>query len=354
VPGVSGRLRERDRADRCGLRGRACTTRDVRRTSGRVKTRKGAHMRKLASTLGSALILLCGGTIGADVQHATKADRRSLLPSVAAGPADAVSPAAAPPSAARLGSCVVPQTTITGVAVADRLSAALAGDDIASKPAAQVSRNDKVDATFEVRQRDDGRAEVVGKSGDLQISKIVTSDGSFVLDLAASDDHVSIAASGQGTTITRNGARVSLPRSNPSDARSENGRRLLAGSKALLQFRRIGAGLVDAEDRSGPALAIVIADAAVGQLTGDVGAVRRAARYLAHSPAANTRPVALRPECFQTMESDMMFALNDYASCLGSVWGNLLWEDLCAWRWLVEVESMWFTFIGCSGLGRIF
>jgi hypothetical protein len=99
---------------------------------------------------------------------------------------------------------------------------------------------------------------------------------------------------------------------------------------------------------------MLIADAAVGQLTGDVGAVRRAARFLAHAGDSNRRPAALLPECFQTMDSDMIFALDDYASCLGSVWGNVLWEDLCAWRWVVEVESVWFQFIGCSGFGGMF
>jgi hypothetical protein len=301
-------------------------------------------MTKLASTLGFALIVLgWAATIGADVTHPSRRPFSGGLREPAAGSS------AATPQLPSTASCVVPQTPASKT-ISSRSRPA---DRPGPLPAAQVTRNDGGNVTFEIRQRDDRSVDVNGRSGDLQISKSVTSDGALFLDLRTGSDHVSIGVSGQGTTVTRNGATIEWPRGS-SDARPQEARRLLAGSEALLQFRRIGASLIDAEDRSVPGVAMLIADAAVGQLTGDVGAVGRAARFLGHARDGNRRPAALLPECFQTMDSDMVFALNDYAACLGSVWGNVFWEDLCAWRWVVEVESVWFQFIGCSGLGGMF
>jgi hypothetical protein len=299
-------------------------------------------MTKLASTLGSALVVLGWAAIGADAPYPSQRPFSGRQEPTGRG-------SAATPHRPPTFSCIAPQTPASKTISSPYQRAGRP----APLPAAQVIRNDRADATFEIRQRDDHSVEMNGRSGDLQISKSVTSDGGLLLDLRTGSDHVSIGVSGQGTTVTRNGATVSWPRGS-SDARPQEARRLLAGSESLLQFRRIGASLIEAGDRSVPGVAVLIADAAVGQLTGDVGAVRRAARFLAHAGDSNRRPAALLPDCFQTMDSDMIFALDDYAACLGSVWGNVLWEDLCAWRWVVEVESVWFQFIGCSGFGGMF
>ncbi len=303
-------------------------------------------MAKLASTLGLGLIVLCGARTAAD---ATRTDVQTMAPAVTAIPE-----VPAPLSTFAQGpSCIVPQPAREPAGLPARRQPLHAARTHA-RPVVQVTRHDGADATFELRPTDDGSVAMVGSSGGLQISKRVTSDGAFALDLSTGTDSVTIAASGQGTTVARNGTTISIPRTAASDDRPAQVHRLLAGSPAVMQLRRLGAALTDAEDRSAPGLAMVIADAAVGQLTGDVGAVRRAARYLAHNGGSNTRPASLLPDCFQSMEGDMMFALNDYAACLGSVWGNMFWEDLCAWRWVIEVESVWFTFIGCSVLGGLF
>jgi hypothetical protein len=249
-------------------------------------------------------------------------------------------------------SCAVPQVVALR-STPTRRSNSVDGRALV-RPAAQVTRNDRADVTFETRQTEDGAVAVVGKSGDLQITKTVHQDGNLVLDLTTDKDHVAITASGQGTTVTRGKTTIVLSRSGTSETKSESVRRLLADSKAVLQFRRVSAALIDTEDRSAPGLAMVVGDAVVGQLTGDVGAARRAAQHLAHKGADMARPASLRPECFQQMEMDMMYALNDYAACLGSVWGNIFWEDLCAWRWILEAESYWFQFVSCSGLGGLF
>src|SRR3954470_5649502 len=50
--------------------------------------------------------------------------------------------------------------------------------------AAQVTRSDKADVTFEVRPASGGAIEVSGRSGELQVKKTVQSSGDSVLELS--------------------------------------------------------------------------------------------------------------------------------------------------------------------------
>ena len=102
-------------------------------------------------------------------------------------------------------------------------------------------------------------------------------------------------------------------------------------------------------DRSPAALAVIMADAAVGLLTGDVGAGRRAAKSLARGTLAGLRPAAMKTDCYESMESRFYYAWNDYAQCLVDVMWSSFYQSLCGWRWLLQVESYWFGFLTCSG-----
>jgi hypothetical protein len=220
--------------------------------------------------------------------------------------------------------------------------------------AAQTSRNDKADATFEVRPAADGGIEVVGTSGGLNVKKVVHASGESVLTLGTDHDNLSIATTAQGITVTRNKTTLSLLRSDASEANGDKIRRLLADSQAVRQFRRMSATLIETDDRAPASLAAVIGDAVIGQLTGDVGAPRRAAAHLARR-SSKLKPVALRPDCFAGMEANMMYAAQDVASCYSSVGNNSFWEDMCSIRWVLQAESYWFEFLSCTGFsGAIF
>ena len=45
----------------------------------------------------------------------------------------------------------------------------------------------------------------------------------------------------------------------------------------------------------------------------------------------------------------MAEAWNDYIACWTSVWPNDFFQEICAARWFIQVESYWFGFISCSG-----
>lgn len=217
------------------------------------------------------------------------------------------------------------------------------------RPAAQVSRNEKADVTLELRPSANGGVEVSGQSGDLRITKTVQSNGEFVLELANSHDTVSIAVTGQGTTVLRGRTSVRIPRGASVGQSEEKARKLLAESGAVLQLRGLAATLLEAEDRSASSLALIMADATVGMLTGDVGAPRRIARFLAHRVNGNARPASMVLDCFALMETRMVEAFSDYVGCYDSVYPNSLFTNLCGYRWVIQVESYWFGFISCTG-----
>jgi len=219
----------------------------------------------------------------------------------------------------------------------------------AVRTAAQVSRNERANVTFEVRPAADGAVEVTGRSVGLDVKKTVHSNGDFVLELSAGTDKVTVAMNGQGPSISRGGKTIDLQRNATGSEQADAARRLLADSGALPRFRAINAALIEANDRSTASLAFILSDAVVGLLAGDVGAPRRIAQFLAQRGLSKIRNAAMAVDCFTTMETRFMEAWTDYQACIVSTLGWSIYQDMCAWRWVVQSESYWFSFIACSG-----
>jgi len=219
-----------------------------------------------------------------------------------------------------------------------------------ARPAAQVTRNETADITFELRAAEKGGLEVTGTTGDLRIKKTVQGNGDFVLELTTPRDTVSLVVNGQETSATRGRSRVRMPRSNAGATDEGQTRRLLADSDAVLKLRAAAATLIDANDRTPSSMSILMADAVVGMLTGDVGAPRRVARFLGSRGGSGTRPAAMALDCFTLMETRMNEAMNDYISCWVAVAPWI--QNWCAYRWVLQVESYWFSFISCSGFNN--
>lgn len=222
----------------------------------------------------------------------------------------------------------------------------------ATKTAAQVTRNERANVTFEVRPSGDGGAELTATAAGVEISKSVQPTGEFVLTVKAGADAVTVAVSGRGTRLSRGRQSVDLPRGADAPGRRPAARRMLADSDAIVRYRAMADGLMASDDRSPAALGVIIADAMVGALSGDVGAPRRVADFLARGGRKNARPAGLAIDCFTLMEQRMVEAWSDYVSCWMSV-SNIMfsdyWQELCAVRWVIQVESYWFNFLSCSG-----
>jgi hypothetical protein len=221
--------------------------------------------------------------------------------------------------------------------------------DIHLRPAAQVTRNDRADVTFELRPAASGGISVIARSGDLTATKTVQPTGDFVLELAAGQDRLSIAASAQGVVVTRGRTSVALRRDDQPEEAEVKARTLLAASGSLVRFRAVAARLMEEQDRSAGALGLILADATVGLLSGDVGAPRRVARFLVERRLRNVREAGMALDCFTLMETRFVEAWNDYGSCYMSTEYNSFYQYLCSWRWTVQVESYWFNFLSCTG-----
>lgn len=223
------------------------------------------------------------------------------------------------------------------------------GSGAGVKRAAQVSRSEQADVTFELRPLENGAVQVVGRRGRLEVTKNIQPTGEFELELSSDRDRVTIAVSSAVTKITRGKTTVALRPGTSDEDEEVKVRRVLAESKAVTQFRAVAAALVDTDDSSPGAMAFVIADAVVGSLTGDVGAPRRTAQHLGRKARRNVRPVGMAADCFAVMEQKMMFASNDFNECWVGTLFNSFYQTLCSYRWVIQVESYWFSFISCSG-----
>jgi hypothetical protein len=250
--------------------------------------------------------------------------------------------------AAVLVICAGAANASTGAAA--RSAATRTGGDIRLREAAQVTRNDRADVTFELLPATSGSGvSIVARSADLQVTKTVQPNGDFAIDLAAGEDKVTIVGSAQGATVSRGRSVVALRPSDSSEEPLSRVRRLLAESTVVVKFRAVAARLIEDNDRSHEALALILADATVGLLTGDVAAPRRIARFLVEGRLRNVRNASMAESCFELMETRMVEAWNDYGSCYYSTAYNSFYQYLCSWRWTIEVESYWFNFLSCTG-----
>ncbi len=216
-----------------------------------------------------------------------------------------------------------------------------------------MPRRRAADLVFSGTTTLDGAIEIEGRGGELAIRKRVMQDGSFTLDMEASKDKVTVGFSSRAITIRRDRKAITLPIGDPREDDLDKARRLLADSRAVRLFRTAAAAAVDAEDDGLSAVALVASDALVGFLSGDVGAPGRVARHLARRGRVKTRPAGLQQDCYREWEQRVMVASYDWESCVNdfSVWNPI--RNLCALRWLIAIETYWFSLIGCAGIGSI-
>jgi hypothetical protein len=214
--------------------------------------------------------------------------------------------------------------------------------------AAQVRHVEAAEITFHGSPTADGGIQIEGRGGDLVFRKRSHATGRLTIDLEAPGDRVGIALTEHAVTISRRGRRITIPLSGGSDRDLDNARVLLAGSSAVRLARVAAAAVQDAEDDSASSASLLMADALVGMLTGDSGAPGRVARHLSRHARTGIRRAATT-DCYLEWEGRVLRSSFEWESCARSfsVWNPT--RNLCAFRWLLQVESYWFTFISCTG-----
>jgi hypothetical protein len=170
----------------------------------------------------------------------------------------------------------------------------------------------------------------------------------LTIDLETPGDKVTIGLTEHSVVIVRNKRRLALSVSSGTIRELDNVGALLGSSQAVRLARAAAAAVQEAEDDSGSSASLVIADALVGLLTGDVGAPGRAARYLSRRARTGIRQIATN-DCYRLWEGRVLTASYEWESCARafSVWNPT--KNLCAFRWVIQVESYWFNFLSCSG-----
>jgi hypothetical protein len=221
---------------------------------------------------------------------------------------------------------------------------------VASRRIAQLHHVPEADLTFEGRLAEDGSFTTEVRGGELVFQKKSLPGGGVVLHLSAPGDVVRIEVTGAGIAVQREGRDVRLNMSSISEDELEGVRQLLAGSRAVRLTRRAAEALYLSNDDSLAGTSLFVADAIVGLLTGDEGAPGRVARHLSQRGRAMARRIAI--DCYAVWETQVVQAYSEYESCYYGfpVWNTM--RNLCAYRWVLQVETYWFSMISCIGFNQ--
>jgi hypothetical protein len=222
-------------------------------------------------------------------------------------------------------------------------------------PAPQVERgafSQHPGSALTVRLASDGTGVLEARVGELEIRKAVQPNGHHVLALQMRNDQVTITANGAVVEVRRGDEAATLDLFGTTEDAFLQTRKVLAGSRAIRAFRTLVMNLDPASEETPATAALMVSDALVGFLDGDVGAVERLGRRFVEKRAARIRPASLfkGPGCFEIYEAEVLRAWKDYQDCRDSfAWWNPLKEG-CTLRWLLWAESAWFSFLGCSAI----
>jgi len=239
------------------------------------------------------------------------------------------------------------------VATAPASIAALGAEkpEIVVRQTAQVRHIPEADVTLSGRPTGDGGFIVEARGGDLVFEKTLLPGGGFTLDLAAPNDAVVIRFTSEGVTVRRNGRSATVNLTGGDESELEAATQLLSGSRAIRLTRRAADGLLVAEDSSMAGASLLMADSLIGLLTGDEGAPGRIARHLARRGRGLIRRVQ-SVDCYGEWERRVLAASFEFDACYITTpaWNPV--RNLCAYRWVLQVETYWFQMISCVGLNR--
>jgi hypothetical protein len=214
----------------------------------------------------------------------------------------------------------------------------------------QTQAGRRADVRWSAGFAPDGSGVVIGSAGEVEYRKQVFADGRFAIWLKAPKEVVRIDGSPGTVRVVRGNRSAVLDLTTDASEGFDKVRALLAGSKAVRLFRLFAATLDPSTEETAAGTAILVSDALVGWLDGDVGAARRLGRQMADRYGKLVRHVRLQDDvgCYREWESEVVYAWEDYEACQGSFdWWNPL-RELCSFRWILWVESAWFSFLTCS------
>jgi hypothetical protein len=213
----------------------------------------------------------------------------------------------------------------------------------------QVAARSELGLTVSVSNTADGAVLLSATTGDLSIRKTVYADGRYLALIEQGRDRVAFASSEGRLTVTYGSKSLTLS-SDQDDQQPARVRGLLVSSPALRVFRRLVAELEATGDVTPEILSLRITGAIVSQVDGDDGAVRRLGRELRAKFGAGMRKARLRASCWDAYQALVVQAANQMEECMGQFGVYNPMRQVCAFVWTLQVESAWFSFLGCSAV----
>lgn len=217
----------------------------------------------------------------------------------------------------------------------------------------RIERLDVIDsesgAELRLRGRKAGGLQATLVRADLDVAKVVQANGDFHARLAARDDVLVVVRSGARLRVTRHGQSATVQLDRADEEGLDLVQSVLAGSRALRAFRGVHRHLGEEARESAPGIAIDRLDALLALLQGETTALDRRAPQVRDGAWRVSRVACgAEPSCFSEYEGEVTRAWDDYAQCIYDVRWYPGLQELCAFSWLLRVESAWFRFIACS------
>lgn len=217
----------------------------------------------------------------------------------------------------------------------------------------RIERTEIVDAgsgaDLRLRSRPGGALRVSLTWMDLDVSKVIQPNGDFHARIAARQDLVVLVRTGSRLRLTRNGETAVLELDRADEDGLDAGQRVLAGSRAVRTFRGVLRSLTEDARGSAPGVALDHLDALLALLQGEPGALDRRAPRRESGLTLSRVACGLEPStCYAEYEGEVIRSWDDYSQCIDDVRWYPGMQEVCAFTWLLRVESAWFRFIGCS------
>jgi hypothetical protein len=217
----------------------------------------------------------------------------------------------------------------------------------------RIERLEVVDAAsgadLRLRGRKGGGLQATLAWMDLDVAKVVQANGDFHARLADRQDVLVIVRTGTRLRVARNGQTAVLHLDRADEDGLDLVQAVLAGSHAARAFRGVHRQLAEDARASAPGVALDRLDALLALLQGEPGALDRRAPD-GRDPVWRASRVACRlePTCYSAYETEVTAAWDDYSQCIYDVRWYPGLQEVCAFTWLLRVESAWFRFIACS------
>lgn len=214
----------------------------------------------------------------------------------------------------------------------------------------RLDRTDVVDRATQARlrlsRRADGAIQAALGADGLELRKVVQPNGDFHVRLSGRQDQLVLVRTGDRLRISRGGESAVVALSQPDEDGLDRAQQLLAGSRAVRAFRSLASQLSPDSLESAPGAAIDLVDAWLALLQGDAGVIRR--RAPASRSSLVRAAMCTAATCFAEYEGEVVAAWSDFEQCTYDVRWFPGMQEVCAFVWLLRVESAWFRFIACS------